>query len=352
MPTPTTRFVRTSDGVNIAYIRVGEGTPIVYASNFRGDVHVYRQHDGAQTVTDRIAALGWEVIYHDGRGMGFSDRAVTDWSLEGRVKDLAAVVACVRSERVVIAGADQGALAAIAFAARHPERVSHLVLTCPFAHGTGRYELPAVQLALAGVARAAPAWGLFTNVIGAVATQFGNPELGTQVADSIRETMTPEGFVAYLEAWRAMDVRPLLHAVRAPTLVIHDPMFPFGSFELCREVAAGIPDARLVVVNDRPMMNPSYAETLPAIDRFHRGESGETNTVARGRAVAEDGAALTGREREVLRLIAAGRPNKAIAAALSMSERTVARHVTNIYAKIGTHTRSAATAYAIRHRLT
>jgi DNA-binding NarL/FixJ family response regulator len=105
-------------------------------------------------------------------------------------------------------------------------------------------------------------------------------------------------------------------------------------------------------VNDRPMMNPSYAETLPAIDRFLRGESGETNTVARGRAVAEDGAALTGREREVLRLIAAGRPNKAIAAALSMSERTVARHVTNIYAKIGTHTRSAATAYAIRHRLT
>src|SRR5690242_7737629 len=352
MATPTTRFVRTSDGVNIGYIRVGSGSPIVHASNFRGDVHCYHQHVVPQGGTDRLAGLGWELIYHDGRGMGCSDREITDWSLEGRVRDLEAVVSCVRSERVVLAGADQGGLAAIAFAARHPERVSHLVLMCPFARGASRYELPAVQLALAGVSTAAPAWGLFTNVIGSVATQFGNPALGRQVADSIRDTMTRDGFLAYLAAWQSMDVTPLLRAVTAPTLVIHDPTFPFGSFDLCREVASGIPDARLIVVNDHPMTSLGLEETRPVIDRFLRGTSDGTSPVPHGLATSDDASTLTRREREVLRLIAAGRSNKEIALALSMSERTVARHVTNIYAKIGTHTRAAATAYAIRRGLT
>ena len=349
---PTTRFVRTSDGVNIGYIRLGAGSPIVYASNFRGDVHTYLQHVAMQGGTDRLAGLGWEVIYHDGRGMGCSDREITDWSLEGRVKDLEAVVSCVRSDRIVIGGADQGGLAAIAFAARHPERVSHLVLACPFAKGASRYELPAVQLALAGVSTALPAWGLFTNVIGGVATQFGNPELGRQVADSIRESMTRDGFLAYLAAWRSMDVTSLLSAVKAPTLVIHDPTFPFGSLDLCREVALGISDARLIVVNDRPMSSPGLTETRPAIDGFLRDTSNESPAVQSGSPIAEDGSSLTPRELEVLRLIAVGHPNKAIAVALSMSDRTVARHVTNIYAKIGTHTRAAATAYAIRRGLT
>jgi DNA-binding CsgD family transcriptional regulator/pimeloyl-ACP methyl ester carboxylesterase len=284
--------------------------------------------------------------------MGCSDRDITDWSLEGRVKDLEAVVGCVRSERIALSGADQGGLAAIAFAARYPERVSHLVLLCPFAKGASRYELPAVQLALAGVSAAAPAWGLVTNVIGGVATQFGNPALGRQVAASIQDAMTRDGFLAYLAAWRAMDVTALLREVRAPTLVIHDPTFPFGSFDLCREIASGIPDARLLVVSDQPMSSPGLTETRPAIDQFLRGTSDEPAAVPHGSATREDAAPLTRREHEVLRLIAAGRSNKAIASALSMSERTVARHVTNIYAKIGIRTRAAAAAYAIRRGLT
>ena len=84
MPALTTRFVTTSDGVNIGYIRVGHGPPIVFASNFRGDVHNYRRHSDAQiSLTDRLAALGWEVIHHDGRGMGSSDRVFGEFSVEG-----------------------------------------------------------------------------------------------------------------------------------------------------------------------------------------------------------------------------------------------------------------------------
>src|SRR5262245_38136933 len=184
MSQPATRFVTTSDGVKIAYLRVGSGPPVVFASNFRGDVHNYRglaaarnqtraQHAASpKNPTDRLAALGWEVIQHDGRGMGSSDRDVADWSLDGRIKDLEAVLSRVDSERVILAGADQGTPAAIAYAARNPARVSHLVLICPFATGEGRYALPALQLAMAGASTAAPVWSLFTNVVGSVVTQF------------------------------------------------------------------------------------------------------------------------------------------------------------------------------------
>jgi pimeloyl-ACP methyl ester carboxylesterase/DNA-binding CsgD family transcriptional regulator len=353
MSVPTTRFVTTSDGVNIGYIRVGEGPPLVYASNFRGDVHNYRRKPAAQKdLTDRLAALGWEVIHHDGRGMGCSERAVTDWSLESRVRDLEAVLSRVRAERVVLAGADQGAPAAIAYAVRNPERVSHLLLLCPFANGAARYELPALRLAMAGISGAAPVWGLFTNVIGSVVTQFANPAVSRQIGESIRDAMTAEGLSAYFAASRSIDVTSALRDVVTPTLVVHDPAFPFGSFDLCRAVVAGIPDARLVVVSDRPMMGGAFEETLPAIDRFLRLGNDETGDEGSGAAVACNALALTRREHEVLRLIATGRSNKAIASALAMSERTVARHVTNIYAKIGTRTRASATAYAIRNRLT
>jgi pimeloyl-ACP methyl ester carboxylesterase/DNA-binding CsgD family transcriptional regulator len=350
MAPPTTRFVSTVDGVNIAYIRVGAGPPLVFATNFCGDVHNYRrQSAGQQSLTNRLAALGWEVIHHDGRGMGDSDRDIDDWSLEGRLNDLEAVLGRIDADRFVLAGVDQGAPTAIAYAARNPARVSHLVLMCPFANGASRYALPALRLAMNGIDGAAPVWSLFTNVIGGVVTQFSNPALGQQIADSIRRAMTAEGLSAYFAAARVIDVTSLLSHVVAPTLIVHDPTFPFGSFDLCREVASGIRDAQFIVVNDGSMMGGSFDETLPAIDRFLRPDAAGGTEKA---SSAGEFAPLTRREAEVLRLIAGGHGNKAIASALGMSERTVGRHITNLYAKIGTRTKAAATAYAIRHGLT
>jgi DNA-binding NarL/FixJ family response regulator len=68
-------------------------------------------------------------------------------------------------------------------------------------------------------------------------------------------------------------------------------------------------------------------------------------------APARDTHGLTPRELEVLRLVAAGRTNKAIAAELILSERTVERHVSNIFVKVGVSSRSAATAFAYQHEL-
>jgi len=68
------------------------------------------------------------------------------------------------------------------------------------------------------------------------------------------------------------------------------------------------------------------------------------------RAVRSD-TTLTSRECEVLALIATGKTNRAIAQSLSISEKTVARHVSNIFMKLGLSSRAAATAYAFKHDL-
>jgi DNA-binding CsgD family transcriptional regulator len=71
-----------------------------------------------------------------------------------------------------------------------------------------------------------------------------------------------------------------------------------------------------------------------------------------GRAAQQSAGLLTAREAEVLRLLATGRTNREIAQRLRISEKTVARHLSNIFNKLGVSTRSAATAYAFRHQLT
>jgi DNA-binding CsgD family transcriptional regulator len=126
-----------------------------------------------------------------------------------------------------------------------------------------------------------------------------------------------------------------------PVLVIHDTGFPFGSLKMCQELAAGLPDARLVIVE-----GDGEAE-IEAIDAFLR----EGDEPAPPTASADATSLLTPREREVLRLIAEGRTNSEISADLVLSVRTVARHITNIYAKIGARSKAEATAYAIRHTI-
>lgn len=341
----------TSDGVNIAYLCVGEGTPIVFASNFGGDVHNYHAPiTNVRGTTDSLVRLGYRVIRHDTRGMGASDRDISDWSLDARVRDLDAVVSHLDVRRFALVGMDHGAPTAITYAARHPDRVSHLALVCPWATGAGQYALPAVRFASAPPSDDAE-WKVFANVVGSVVTEFTDLNRSRAVAGSLQRTVTAEGLAAYHRAGAAIDVRELLPRVMAPTVILHEPTFPFGSLELCHEVAAGIPNARLVVVHERSMIGEAFDETVATLDRFLRSGDAPNGAAEPSRPSTASGG-LTPREREVLRLIAAGRSNKVIAFDLRMSERTVARHITNLYAKIDVQSKAAATAYAIRHGLT
>ena len=173
---PRIQYAKTSDGVNIAYAVFGDGPPIVFPSTIWGNVHGYIT--GSSVVGgnyDALAALGWSVITYDGRGSGDSDRGITDFSIEARLRDLEAVIEKAAPERFPLCGTLQGAPTAITYAVRYPHRVSHLILSNAFAKGAEYYLIPAMRLSQTTLDMAEDDWEFFTQTLAhAVAAQIQN----------------------------------------------------------------------------------------------------------------------------------------------------------------------------------
>ena len=165
------QYATTSDGVRIAFMSLGSGPPVVFASNIFGDVNAYRSGwPGCREVTDRLVALGWRAILYDVRGMGSSDREIEDLSLEGRVRDLEAVVSHLGLERFSLGGVDIGAATAISYAVNNHGRLSALVLVTPWASGARYLEIPRLRAAYSAEPMAGNDSKLFASIIGSVAT--------------------------------------------------------------------------------------------------------------------------------------------------------------------------------------
>ncbi len=347
MSLPPLQYAKTRDGVRIAFISCGDGPSIVFASNIFGDAHWYQMGmPHARHATDRLVELGFSVVRHDIRGMGASDRDVEDLTLAARVRDIEAVVEKLGLKQFTLAGSDLGAATAVAFAVAHPEQVSRLILVSPWASGKAMFALPDFKVIRGMSPQAEREWHVFTKSLGDVVTGFDKPELRNLLAETMRQGASPSGLFAYYDASEKIDVTSQLDAIEIPTLVIHDTEFPFGSFEMSRGVAAGIRNAQLTVLSGPFISGTDQDAYVTAVHGFLGGATVSAAPPGRGA-----GANLTAREIEVLGLIAKGRTNHEIARALILSERTVARHITNLYAKIDVKSKAGATAYALRHQL-
>jgi DNA-binding CsgD family transcriptional regulator len=275
------------------------------------------------------------------------------------VADVEAVVDRLGLDRFDMFGAFDAGPVAIAYAARHPERVSCLVLWCSWAR-TSDMRSPRIKAWLGLIDQD---WELMTDTCAHLALGWPAGEVGRHAAERLRESVTPEAARAALEAMGQFDVTDLLPRVKAPTLVLHRGDIPWLPVDIARALASRIPDARLTVMEGEstaPYLGDAEA-TARAVDAF-LGE-GEEGWMARLGAWAPDAEqegprqaraypdGLTAREAEVLSLLASGKTNNEIAEELHVSVRTVERHVANIYAKIGTRGRANATAYALTHNL-
>lgn len=343
-------YATTSDGVRIAYLSIGEGPPVVIASNIFGDASGYVGGLPIRDVIDRIAALGWRVILHDPRGMGGSDRHVDDHSLSARVRDLAAVVNSLGLERFALSGVDIGAATAVAYAVEHPQSVSRLLLTSPWASGARYLALPALRAAYSAEASGENERKLFANIVMAVAWGFQDPEMVRLSAELLLSRISAATLSAYNAANEHIDISDLLPRVSVPTLVTYEPSFPFGSFELCQEVAAGIPNAEFQILHSKSIAGRDHGEIIAVIDRFLRaGTVMRAAKDARGSAPSPLGVyGLTAREIQVLRHVVAGASNKEIAGRLGVAVSTIERHLVNLYTKIGARGRADAIALTLR----
>ena len=336
------RYVRTGDGVQLAWAEAGTGPVLIKAANWMTHLD-YEWESPVWRHWIRFFSDHFRFLRHDERGCGMTDWNVGDLSFERWVEDLEAVVAAANPrESFALLGISQGAATCVAYAVKHPERVSQIVLYGGYAQGTfrrGDAEKERLYRALIDLTRLG--WGKDNPAFRQVFTSRFIPEATDEQIgwfnELCRKTTSPEIAARLLETRATIDVSELLGKVQAPTLVLHsrnDDVIPISEGRI---LAAGIPGAQFIELDSK---NHILLESEPAWKRFcvevldFMGLKGATR--------GEDPAfrSLSPREREVLTLITEGLSNAEIAARLSISEKTVRNHVTNLFDKLGVWTRA------------
>jgi pimeloyl-ACP methyl ester carboxylesterase/DNA-binding CsgD family transcriptional regulator len=335
------RFTRSADGTRLAYAVHGDGYPLVRAAHWLTNIELDWQTPVWRPWFEAFGGR-YRFFRYDSRGCGLSDRDATEVSLDRLVADLEAVVDAAGLDRFALLGASQGGAISISYAARHPERVSHLVLLGAFARGPLRRAPSAeeVESIRAQIKLIEVGWGQDSSAFLQLFTSQIFPRATAEQARSFNElqrmSCSPEQAARIVRAYYDFDASAELPRVASPTLVLHargDVRVPFATEAL--HVASSIPGARLVPLETNshaPLAGePAFDRVLEEIDAFLPRTRG-------GGAFP----GLTRRELEVLELVARGCDNAQIAAHLALSEKTVRNHVTNVFDKIGVENRGQA----------
>jgi class 3 adenylate cyclase/pimeloyl-ACP methyl ester carboxylesterase len=250
-------YCMTSDGVRIAYGTSGNGPPVVLVVGW--GTHLTRGWGSPTYSNDFLESVGPHhlVVQYDGRGCGLSERGLRDYSLEPRVRDLEGVVDALKLRRFALYGISAGGPTTIAYAARHPERVTRIVLydtwartLDPNSEAAKQITTPAMRQQEQAMALVKGGWNnpayrdLFTNL-----AMPNGSEVDKRFLDEMgRISGTPEDVDAFLSAGANVDVSALARLIKAPTLVIQvrgDQLVPFIA---ATDLASLIPGARLVPI--------------------------------------------------------------------------------------------------------
>lgn len=265
------RFCTSSDGARLAYSTVGSGPPLAKTANWLSHIE-YEWESPVWRHWIHAIARHHLLVRWDERGCGLSDWNVEDLSLDAWVRDQETVVDALGLERFALLGISQGGAVATAYAVRHPERVSHLVLCGAYTKGwrhRGDVEDIEARTALLNLTRLG--WGQNNPAFRQLFTTRFIPDAGDAEMkwfnDLQRISTSPENAARLINALSRVDVRPLLASVAVPTIVFHaehDGVVPFDEGRL---LAAGIPGARFVPL---PSRNHLLLEGEPAWTIFLR----------------------------------------------------------------------------------
>jgi pimeloyl-ACP methyl ester carboxylesterase len=264
------RFGTSSDGVRLAFATVGEGPPLVKAANWLSHLE-FDWNSPVWRHWIRELSRHHTLVRYDERGCGLSDWMVEEFSLDAWVRDLETVVDALQLERFPVLGISQGGPIAIAYAARHPERVSHLILYGAYSRGRS-HRNPSdlereeqemmLQMIKVGWGKDHPA---FRQVFTSLFIPDASPEQVSWFNELQVVTATPENARRMVQTFYELDVRDLARRLDVPTLVLHGKGDLRVPFEEGRLLAALIPGARLVPLESR---NHLLLEDEPAWRRF------------------------------------------------------------------------------------
>jgi pimeloyl-ACP methyl ester carboxylesterase/DNA-binding CsgD family transcriptional regulator len=351
------RFCQGQDGVRLAYAIHGSGPPLVVVSCWLSHL----QHDWQSPVwrhfLDDLGEIA-TVVRYDERGFGMSDWDVDDFSLEARVGDLKAVLDATGFEPFALMGMSGGSAVAMAYAIEHPERVSRLILygtVCGLPAARSPEQMAEEEtyrsMIRVGWAKEDP---VFRRVFTTIFIPDATEEQMRWFDDLQRMSTSAKNAVTSRIARQQVDIQDELHRITAPTIVLQAIGDRATTFDSAVSVSSRIPGARLIPLESRNHIlladEPAWRAFMDEVSTFLEPDRRAFAEQAPARPVE----ALPERERDVLRLAADGRTNDQIAVALTLSPRTIERHLSNVYAKLGLTgraARAAAVAEFLRHQL-
>jgi pimeloyl-ACP methyl ester carboxylesterase len=267
------RFCTTPGGIRLAYSRLGQGIPLLRTGNWLSHLEFEWETPIFRPLL-RDLSRNFELITYDGRGTGLSDRDVVEFSLDTMVEDMEVVADANGLTRFAILAYSQSCAVSIAYAARHPERVSHMVLYGGFAHNfRTQEEIDAMATLFTRN------WGQTNAATRQLFTSALFPDADMEAFHAFNElqrrSISPETAGRLFRACHAIDVRPLARQLNVPTLVMHARDDQGVPVECGREMASLIPGARFVTVNSRNHLvlasEPAYKQFIDETVAFIRG---------------------------------------------------------------------------------
>ena len=353
---PRITYARSADGVSLAFTVSGEGPPVVFGpgmpfSNLRMEWENPLMRPIYEQLGRRLT-----LIQYDGRGTGHSQRDVADVSPAAMLSDLEAVVDRAGLTEFGLLGHYGSCMPALAYAARHPERVTRMALFGGAARGWDAMSSKETQVLLSLIEQD---WNMFVDTAAHQWMGWFAGDAGRMTADGFRRAATPQMARAILQALSVADVTEELERVSAPTLVLHRRGSPQIPIEVSHSLATDLPRGRLVMLEGThphlfledpdgvvKMLQDFFCDGIEPVG----SSPADVAEAVPGQLGAPPGS-LTGREVEILRLIADGEKNAQIARRLGLSTHTIERHVANLYRKIDARGRADAAVYALRHGL-
>jgi pimeloyl-ACP methyl ester carboxylesterase/DNA-binding winged helix-turn-helix (wHTH) protein len=284
------RFFTTSDGVRLAYAIGGSGPPLARAVDWLNHIDFEWKNPFLRRWLKHMMKRH-TVLRYDQRGSGLSDWNIDDFSFERTVRDLEELIDHVGLDRVACFGSCQGGALTMAYAARHPARVTSLLLIGSFARGW-----PAPDSMFAGQVDAMLSlikvgWGKDNPALRQLWTTLFMPDATPAEMDWMNElqriTISPENAVRMMTEFPRINVLDLLPKISCPTLVMHSSGDATVPAQEGRLIASRIPGARFVELPSRRHQvgpgEPAFTEFLREMSRFLNWEQAPSSIKAKAR---------------------------------------------------------------------
>jgi DNA-binding winged helix-turn-helix (wHTH) protein/pimeloyl-ACP methyl ester carboxylesterase len=274
-------FCRTKDGINLAVACVGDGPVLVRAAHWATNIEYDRQNPLTGPLLQRLADR-FRLVRYDGRGAGLSDWNVPGLSFSTFLDDLETVADSLELERFALLGISGGAAASIAYAVRHPHRVSKLVLYGGYAQGRNKRGSPQeVEEERAFLTMARSGWGDDRSVFMRAFVSFwlpsGSPEQIKWLTDLQQVSHSQENSLKLRMAVDDIDIVDLLPKVTVPAIVFHCIRDALVPFDQGRRLAASIPNAKFVALDSENHAllsdEPAWAKFVDEMEAFLADES-------------------------------------------------------------------------------